>query len=184
MIDKDLTEVDSENPEPVGAHAEEGAQEAAPPTVEDLQAEISSLQEKVLRQAAEFQNYRKRSEQLLVQSIATGRANVVRELLDILDDLERSVAAHNEAEDDLPESAQSLASGVRLVFEKFKAELARIGVEQIEAVGQAFDEEKHEAMMQQPAPEGTEPGTVLSEIQKGYILGDRVLRHSKVVVAS
>lgn len=151
--------------------------------VESLKAEISSLQEKLLRQAAEFQNYKKRSEMQLGHSITTGKVIVVRELLDIFDDLERSVAAHDEMEGEGEQNDSSLSSGVKLVYEKFKAELTRLGVRPIDAVGSKFDEEMHEAMMQQDAPEGVESDIVLAEIQKGYTLGDRVIRHSKVVVA-
>ena len=73
---------------------------------------------------------------------------------------------------------------MNLVFRNFQDELKRLGLREIDAVGKQFDESVHEALMQQPAPDGVEPGTVLSEIQKGYVFGDRVLRHSKVIVAS
>ena len=71
-----------------------------------------------------------------------------------------------------------------MVFDKFVTELQGIGVEAIEAEGEPFNEELHEAMMQQPAPDDVEEGTVLQEIRRGYRLDDQVLRHSRVIVAS
>jgi molecular chaperone GrpE len=104
----------------------------------------------------------------------------------VLDDFRRSLdAAEQVAEQSEGGAAyDALKTGVDLVYQNFSDVLQKIGVEYIEAVGQPFDENLHEALMQQPAPEGTAPGTVLAEIQRGYRLGDRVLRHSRVVVAS
>ncbi|NND72034.1 MAG: nucleotide exchange factor GrpE [Rhodothermales bacterium] len=149
----------------------------------DLQAKVIGLNEKVLRQAAEFQNYRRRMEKANVESVSLGKSIVIQRLLDVLDDLERSIdAADSDTEDGAQNSA--LRDGVKLVFQKFQDELSRLGVEPIPAVGAHFNEDEHEAMMQQPAPDGIEPGTVLQELQRGYRMGDRILRHSKVIVAS
>jgi molecular chaperone GrpE len=72
---------------------------------------------------------------------------------------------------------------VGLVYRKFVDALKQLGVEPIEAEGQPFDEQEHEAVLQQPAPDGVAPGTVLSEVQRGYRLGERVIRHARVIVA-
>ena len=116
-----------------------------------------------------------------------GQSLVLQQLLDVYDDLRRSIEAAEDAirdEDVDTESAlQKLLVGVELVFKKFSDELERFGIEPIEAVGAEFNEDEHEAMMAQPAPDGTEPGVVMAEIQKGYRMGERVLRHSKVVVS-
>ncbi len=85
---------------------------------------------------------------------------------------------------DTEQAFLALKEGVALVDRKLREALAQQGVEPIEALGKPFDEAHHEALMQQPAPDDAEPGTVLQEVQKGYRLGDRVLRHSKVVVSS
>ncbi|MBT8399014.1 MAG: nucleotide exchange factor GrpE [Rhodothermia bacterium] len=150
--------------------------------------ELRTLRDRLLRQAAEFQNFRRRVEQERKQDVKFGQSIVLQELLDVFDDLRRSVEAATdageEAEDQDSARHESLREGVDLVYRKFSEVLQRFGVEPIEAVGTPFDEQEHEAMMQQPAPEGTEPGTVLAEVQKGYRMGERVLRHSKVVVAS
>jgi len=167
-----------------------GADAASMP-IDELEAELQrhreqtrQLEEQLLRRAAEFQNYRRRTEAELGQAAARGRGEVVLQMLDVLDDLQRSLEAAekaNETEEGGP-TYEALKTGVDLVYKKFADTLRGLGVEEIEAVGQPFDENQHEAMMQQPA-ENAESGTVIGEIQKGYRLGDRVLRHARVIVA-
>ncbi|SHK56188.1 nucleotide exchange factor GrpE [Rhodothermus profundi] len=153
--------------------------------IEQLEAELAQVQDKFLRTAAELQNYRRRVEQEKRQLLEMGKALAIRPLLEVLDDLERSLEAARQAEEQDPGAAyHKLREGVELVHQKFLDELARLGVQPIEAVGQPFDPTVHEAMMQQPAPEGVTPGTVLQEMQKGYRMGERILRHSRVVVAA
>ena len=155
--------------------------------IDSLKTELKETKDRLLRQVAEFQNYRRRTEQEKTMLFESGKAKVVQQMLEILDDFTRSVEAANqleEQEDQQQDGFVQLKEGVVLVYEKFQNELSRLGVEPIEAKGQPFNEQEHEALMQQPAPEDTEPGTVLEEIQKGYRMGDRVLRHSRVVVAA
>lgn len=155
--------------------------------IERLKAENESLQDQVRRQAADFQNYRRRTEQEKANWTAYGQAKVVERLLDVLDDFGRSLAAGDQLDTQKKgtarTSSQALRQGLELSYRKFQEELARLGVTPIEAVGQPFNVAEHEALMQQPAPEGTPAGFVLAELQKGYRMGDRVLRHSKVVVS-
>jgi len=153
--------------------------------IAQLEAELAQVQDKFLRTAAELQNYRRRVEQEKQQLLELGKAAALRPLLDVLDDLERSLAAVQQTEaQDLGAALQQFREGVALVYRKFLDELARLGVQPIEATGKPFDPALHEALLRQPAPEGVAPGIVLHEIQKGYRLGDRVLRHSRVVVAA
>ena len=107
-------------------------------------------------------------------------------MLNVHDDFRRSLDASEQVEQqETPGPAyKALKEGVDLVYQNFVEALKKLGVEYIEAVGQPFDEHLHEAMMQMPAPDGTAPGIVLQEIQRGYRLGNRVLRHSKVIVAA
>jgi len=155
---------------------------------EELGAELAKVTDQLKRQAAEFQNYRRRTEQEKAQSVALGKSLVISSLLDIIDDFERSLEATHKAEEDvegeLSAAYVSLKSGVDLIYQKLQGELSRLGVEAIEAEGTPFDEDLHEAMMQQPAPEGQESGMVLTEIQRGYRMGDRVLRHARVIVST
>lgn len=156
--------------------------------IERLNEELSQATDQLKRQAAEFQNYRRRTEQEKALSVSLGKSLVISSLLDIVDDFERSLEATNKAEaesgDEPSPMYQSLKSGVELVHQKLTGELRKLGVEPIDAVGQPFDEELHEAMMQQPASEGQEAGIVLTEIQRGYRMGDRILRHARVIVSS
>lgn len=151
-----------------------------------LKEQLDAAQEQLLRNAAEFQNYRRRTEQEKSQLIELGKSVVIRHFLDIVDDLQRSLEAAEQAEQQESQNSPTYAAlkeGVELVYRKFTDELARHGVEPIEAVGREFDENEHEAMMQQPETDAS-PGTVIDELQKGYRMGDRILRHAKVIVAA
>lgn len=182
----DATSEATEEKQTEEKQAEEDAAIEAP-EAEGLKAELKETKDRLLRQVAEFQNYKRRTEQEKTMLFESGKAKVVQQMLEILDDFTRSVEAANqlaEQEETPKDNFEQLKQGVELVFDKFKNELTRLGVEPIEAKGQPFNEQEHEALMQQPAPEDTEPGTVLEEIQKGYRMGDRVLRHTRVVVAA
>lgn len=151
--------------------------------LEQHREQVKELEDQLLRRVAEFQNYRRRTEAELGQAAERGRGEVVLQMLDVLDDLRRSLEAAEQAEEEGGGPAyQALKAGVDLVYKKFEDALAALGVQPIDAVGQPFDEELHEAMMQQEA-EGAEPGTVVGEVQRGYRMGERVLRHARVIVA-
>ncbi|NNF03218.1 MAG: nucleotide exchange factor GrpE [Rhodothermales bacterium] len=180
----DPIDTESDSPEDDGDRASTGDF-----TLEELRAladQLEQSQDQIKRQAAEFQNYRRRTEQEKAQMVEFGKKLVVERLLDVIDDFRRSLDAAAEAAEDgeTGPAFESLQSGVEMVYSKMMDELSKLGVETIDAVGERFDEDLHEALMQQPAPEGTDPGTVLAEIQKGYRLGDRVIRHARVVVAT
>jgi molecular chaperone GrpE len=172
--------------------ASEPAGEETPgdPTPEEriveLETELEEVNDRLLRQAAEFQNFRRRMQREKKKFHRSGKKEVILPMLDVLDDFQRSIEAAEQLQeqDDLEAAYESLRSGVEMVFDKFMAELQGIGVETIEAEGEPFNEELHEAMMQQPAPDDVAEGTVLQEIRRGYRLDDQVLRHSRVIVAS
>ncbi len=147
--------------------------------------ELGSLQDRLLRVSAEYDNYRRRSVADRQEAVRQGRTSVLMPFLEVYDDLRRSLDAAQRAAEQEPGSPafDAIRQGVDLVVQKFAAALEQVGVTPIEAVGQPFSEEEHDAMMQQPAPEGTASGTVLAEIQPGYRLDDRVLRHARVIVA-
>ncbi len=179
-------------PDALASEAANGTDAADPmPDLSDVSSEleqhrdqVKELEDQLLRRVAEFQNYRRRTETELSQAAERGRGEVVTQMLDVLDDLRRSLDAAEEAEEDEGGGTayQALKTGVDLVYKKFEDALGALGVQPIEATGQPFDEALHEALMQQDAPDA-EAGTVVGEIQKGYRMGDRVLRHARVIVA-
>jgi molecular chaperone GrpE len=149
-----------------------------PPTTGEAVQEPSAPEpadDRYLRLAADFDNYRKRTarEQLELTKRATER--LVTELLPVLDDLERALEAAEQHEE------AKLEDGVRLVHRSLAAALRREGLAEIETDGQ-FDPHVHEALLSQPSE--AEEGSVVQVIQKGYRLGDRVLRPARVVVAA
>jgi molecular chaperone GrpE len=153
--------------------------------VEKLREEYAALEDRFLRQAADLQNVRRRAVDDRALSLDIGRNQIALPMLDVLDDLRRSLEAADTAiAEGEAKALEALHNGVRLVYEKFVSELDRLGIREMDVLGAEFDEELHDAMMQQPAPEGVEPGTIVGEVQKGYTIGDRVLRHARVVVAS
>ena len=177
-------ELQSDSEESAQSREEVSGESAA---ADELRLELKETKDRLLRQVAEFQNYRRRTEQEKNMLIHAGKAQVIQQMLELFDDFTRSIEAANLLEENDEEPSpmyQSLKDGVVLVYEKFEGELGRLGVEPIEAVGQPFNEQEHEALMQKPAPEDVEAGVILEEIQKGYRMGDRVLRHSKVIVAT
>ena len=156
--------------------------------IERLKEDLELSTDQLKRQAAEFQNYRRRTEQEKAQSVSLGKSIVIQRLLDVTDDFHRSLPptaqAEGENEGALSPAYQSLKSGVELVYQKLMDELTKLNVEPIDSVGKPFNEDEHEALMQQPAGEGEEEGMVVSEIQRGYRMGDKVLRHARVIVTT
>jgi len=140
-----------------------------------LEAERDEHLNDLKRVAAEFENYRKRVLRDQESLVARAHERLVKELLPVLDDLERALAAAEEHEE------AKLEEGVRLVHRELDDALAREGLAEIETDGQ-FDPHVHEALLSQPSSE--EEGTVIEVVQKGYKLGDRVLRPARVVVAA
>jgi molecular chaperone GrpE len=158
---------------------------SADPTPDALRAEVDDLRDQLLRRAAEFQNYRRRTEADRADAVQRGREDVLLPVLDVYDDLRRSLdAARRVAHQDAASASfDALSQGVELVYRKFEGILDKLGVTAIETSGVPFNVDEHEAVLQQPAPDGAASGTVLAEVQPGYRLGDRVLRHARVIVA-
>ena len=140
-----------------------------------LEAERDEYLNDLKRVAAEFENYRKRVTRDQASLVARAHERLVKELLPVLDDLERALAAAEEHEE------AKLEEGVQLVHRELKAALDREGLAEIETDG-VFDPHVHEALLSQPSE--AEEGSVLEVLQKGYKLGDRVLRPARVVVAA
>jgi molecular chaperone GrpE len=132
------------------------------------------------RTKADFENFRKRMTAEVQAANARGKGDVLREVVPVLDDLERAIeAAGLDPEGD---SEDGLAHGVLLVFRSLRDSLARNGVEAVDPKGEKFDPMAHEALSMQPV-EGVESGTVVEVLQKGYRLGDQLVRPARVVVS-
>ncbi len=137
-------------------------------------ARVTELEDRLLRQRAEFENYRKQLDREKEEFSKCANEKLIIEMLNIADDLERAVQEYKKKD---PEAAE----GIELIHRNLMKILERYGVKHIESVGKKFDPYSHEAFLQQES-EGPE-GVVLEELQKGYRVHDRVIRHSKVKVS-
>lgn len=160
---------------------QEEQQQTEPTVEEQLQKALTEIEEwkdKYLRQAAEFDNFRKRVIKEKAELIKTGGEKVITAILPIIDDFER-------AEDNIGRmnDLEAVKEGVKLIIEKFLQQLGKEGLEQIEAVGQPFNVDYHEAVAMLPATNDEQKGKVVDCIQKGYTLAGKVIRHAKVAVA-
>lgn len=153
-----------------------GAQDATlQARVAQLEKEAAEYKDSYLRAAADFRNYKRRTEQERADLIRSASAGLLLKLLPVIDDLDRAMQSVT------PEiEASQWYGGFRLIAQKLQTVLESEGVSPIEAVGQDFDPNRHEAVIYEPAP-GQE-GTVVGELQKGYMLRDKVLRPSMVKV--
>lgn len=179
---KDTTERRSNqaNETTLQADAEGEAQKEKITTEEKLAAaeeENAKLKDQLLRQIAEFDNYRKRTLKEKAELILNGGEKTLSSLLPILDDLER-------AEKNIQENTniETLKEGLDLVFKKFRDTLEKQGLKAIETKNQDFNTDFHEAIAMIPVPEGDQKGKVIDCVQTGYTLNDKVIRHAKVAV--
>jgi molecular chaperone GrpE len=164
---------DDESPQsPVPSPQDEGADDE----VARLQAERDEYLALAQRAQADFENYRKRAAKEAAAAGDRAKGGLVRELLPVVDNLERALASAEESE-------QHLAHGVRLVHSELVAVLQRNGIEAFDPTGEPFDPEVHEALSTQPA-DGADPGMVVGVMEKGYKLNGTVLRPARVVVSA
>lgn len=139
-------------------------------------AQIAELQDKVMRQMAEFENFRKRTEKEKTAMFETGAKSVIEKILPVVDNFERGLAMVPEESKEEP-----FVDGMNKIYKQLMTELENLGVKPIEAVGQEFNPDLHNAVMQVENDE-LESGTVAQELQKGYTYRDSVVRHSMVAV--
>lgn len=147
---------------------------------EKLVSELERLrarEEELLRALAEMTNVQRRRKLESEQTVLYAKESLVRELLPVLDDFDRALAAMPGGPGD------PVRAGIELVRERLMKILEREGVVPIRSEGQPFDPNLHDAIGERPTPRGTKPGTVLEVAQPGYMMRDRVLRHAKVIVA-
>jgi molecular chaperone GrpE len=151
------------------------------PTVDEqlaaARAESARVREQLLRTAADFDNFRKRTRREVEDAQRRGREGTVRELLPVFDNLERAISHADEAQD-----VQSLVDGLRIVFKQFIDVLGKLDVQRVPSVGVPFDPTVHEAIQQLASPD-VPAGVVMAEVQPGYTLGGQLLRAAMVVVS-
>jgi molecular chaperone GrpE len=180
-LDAEAGEAPGETPEPHAPVEQEADHEAQlEHDLEELSAKAEKADEYLelaQRTKADFENYRKRATREVAAAQDRGIAKLALELLPAVDDLDRALQATDGHEESDP-----VVSGVKLVHAGVLAALARLGIEPYSPVGERFDPQHHEAIAQQPV-DGAAPGTIVEVYQRGYRLGDSVLRPARVVVA-
>jgi molecular chaperone GrpE len=144
--------------------------------IKELEEKIQSLEDTLLRKIAEFENYKRRTENDQMNLLKYAAESFILKILPVYDDLQRSINHLNEDNND------SVKEGLKLVLNKFTKVFDEQGIKKIEAKGEEFDVEYHEALMQQPNNE-LPSNTVLEEIEAGYLYKDKVIRHAKVIVS-
>ena len=140
-----------------------------------LEEKIAELEDKTMRQMAEFENFRKRTEKEKSMMFETGAKSVIEKILPVIDNFERGLAAIE------PDNKDSFYEGMCMIHKQMMAELEKIGVTPIEALGKEFDPNFHNAVMQ-VASEELESGMIAQELQKGYLYRETVVRYSMVAV--
>lgn len=143
----------------------------------EYEATIADLKDKYLRQAAEFDNYRKRVLKEKSELIQNGGESVISSLLPIIDDFERALQNMKKSDD-----TAALKEGMELIYQKFMKTLESNGLKTIETKEADFNTDFHEAVAMIPAPNDESKGKVVDCVQKGYKLNDKVIRHAKVAV--
>ena len=170
------TEIENAQVEGETADTAEAEAEEKDPLAE-AQEQLAALNDKYLRLAAEFDNFRKRTIKEKADLILTGGEKVLSALLPVLDDLERARDNMQKATD-----VESLREGVEMIIGKLDKTLAAQGLKRMEPIGTLFDTDFHEAIAMVPVPEDEQKGHVIDCVQTGYLLGEKVVRHAKVVV--
>jgi len=142
---------------------------------EQLFSQLEEERDKYLRLYSEFENFRKRTQKERSELIGFASQSVILSLLPILDDFDRALPAISD---------EATKSGVELIYTKLKTTLENKGVKIMETKGVSFNADLHEAVAQAPVNDEKEKGLIIEEIQRGYYLNDKVLRHAKVIVGS
>ena len=145
--------------------------------IDKLKEEVQLQKDKYLRLVAEFDNFKKRTARERIDLIQTAGKEIVTSLLDTVDDADRAEKQMQNSDD-----IAQIKEGVRLVFNKLRTTLQNKGLKAMDSINTDFDVEKHDAITEIPAPSDELKGKVIDDIQKGYYLNDKIIRHAKVVV--
>jgi molecular chaperone GrpE len=177
-MDEQQTDIAAQSTHPESnEHAAKGRAKKYLDEIKKLREDNEQLQDKLLRKIAEFDNYKKRNERDFFDRIQNANENLIIQLLPVLDDLERCLIHTTTVQMEDP-----LYTAVDLIYKKLIALLEKTGLKSFTSVGDEFDPEKHEALLQQESEQHTS-GQIIEEHVKGYILNGKVIRHAQVIVA-
>jgi molecular chaperone GrpE len=176
MVNSD--KVNGEETQEETTEAEASGEVEAPDPLAEALRESEQYKDRWLRLAAEFDNYKKRRSREFDALVQSANENLIRELLPVLDSVARALDHRADGEED----SEGFKQGVTMIMEQFPKALQRRGLSEIEAVGQPFDPNFHEALMQMSSDEHAE-GLVMAVVERGYRLGDKVIRPARVVVS-
>jgi molecular chaperone GrpE len=176
MVNSD--KVNGEETQEETTEAEASGEVEAPDPLAEALRELEQYKDRWLRLVAEFDNYKKRRSREFDALVQSANENLIRELLPVLDSVARALDHRADGEED----SEGFKQGVTMIMEQFPKALQRRGLSEIEAVGQPFDPNFHEALMQMSSDEHAE-GLVMAVVERGYRLGDKVIRPARVVVS-
>jgi molecular chaperone GrpE len=150
----------------------------------ELENSVKQYKDQLLRKAAEFENYKKRTDNDYSAIIKFSNEELIMKLLPVLDDFERSMKAMQKSIDESGQSkdATAFVKGMELIYSKLRNIMEKEGIKHFEVVGKPFDPQMHDALLQLPRND-VPPHTVIEEVEKGYLMHDKVIRHAKVVVS-
>lgn len=166
-------------PETEGENTSGPEAETANESVRDFEAELKEKDDKYLRLYAEFENYKRRTSAERIELFKTAGQEIMVALIPVLDDFDRALKAMQTATEVAP-----IKEGIELVSHKFMNTLTAKGLKPMESIGQPFNPDLHEAITNIPAPNEEMKDKVIDEVEKGYYLGDKVIRFAKVIVGN
>lgn len=175
--DQDIKSETDENQYDESAGSSVEAFEELIAKTEEAENKAREWQDKYIRLSAEFDNYRKRTLKEKADLMKYANEELLKKILPVIDDFERGIQIIDKSEDIV-----ALKTGIHLIYNKFSDFIKQNGLKEIDAINQLFDLDHHEAMTKIPAPSEDLKGKVVDVIEKGYTLGDKVIRYSKVVV--
>jgi molecular chaperone GrpE len=174
----DNTRESPDNPaESAPGSGEQQSPEPETTELERAQADAAKLKDMLVRTAADFDNFRKRTKRELDDARRSGRDDLLKELLPVFDNLERAIQSAQKATD-----VKAVSDGLGMIVKQFENTLGRAGITRVPTIGEMFDPSLHEAIQQLETNEHP-PGTVVAEVQPGYVMGEKLVRAAMVVVA-
>ncbi len=172
----EMTTLEKRLAEKAAAEAYEDNEPVGPKTLREALAVIDELNDRLVRQSADLENFRKRSQREKDEARQFANQGLLEKLLPVLDNFEMALVAAGDAD-------PAIRDGVQMIYDQLLGVLKESGVESVEAVGEPFDPNLHEAISQQHTNEAAE-GTVMQQVQRGYKLNDRLVRPARVIVAA